>query len=77
MSQIRKFAPSSLENSREVGLIPLNPPSNVVSVIYLEKLITLATDCCYLAYVQTGEQHEATIIKRKEMQEIIITQYCS
>ena len=48
MSQIRKFAPSSLENSREVGLIPLNPPSNVVPVIYLEKLITLATDCCYL-----------------------------
>ena len=52
--------------------MPLSSPSNVAP-IYLEKLITLATDCFCL---QTGEQHEATIIKRKEMQEIITSQYC-
>ena len=42
---------------------PSAPPSNVAPVIYLEKLITLATDCCCL---QAGEQHEATYYHKKK-----------
>ena len=62
-----------LNSTQASPLRSLSPPSNVAPVVYLEKLITLATDCFCL---QTGEQHEATIIKRKEMQEIITSQYC-